>query len=475
MGKAQTENGKLSFWVKFGYGALEGSGTSIWILVYLFLMYFLTDVVKINPVVAGSVLMIATLWDALSGFIIGIISDRSKSKWGRRRPFLLAASVPFGITTWLLFTDFQLGSTLNTVYFICMVILFFTFFTMQNVPYSALGAEMTQDYNERMSLVSYRMEWGQVLGIVAAALPLLMAEMFTEMFGSPREGWSAMGAVFGFCSIFPILFTWRMTRGYERHPEKTEIGLKDIRFVLINNRTFRYTIGVWAFSIIGLTFFTSTSIYFFTYVMGFNEEQSSTAFAALFIVGVFYIPIINIVSKKFGKNWGFIFFGSFCVLMSALVGIWITAETSILFWVILVTSLSVTSVLPYMIGWAMITDVSEVDELLTGQRREGLYFGIMAFIQKLATALVLQVIGVTLAWVGYVPEVAQTTKTLWAIKILMYEASALFFFLAIVVAFLMPMTKKKHKTLIEILKLKKGNKEYDPSEIRDLVSSDSVI
>jgi len=464
------KNGKLPFLVKLGYGGIEGSCTSIWILVYLYMLFFLTDVVKINPAVAGSILMIATIWDAISGLGIGIFSDRVKSKWGRRRPFLLVAAIPFGVSSWLLFTDFQLGPTLNIVYFIGMVILFFTFLSMLNVPYSALGAEMTQSYTERMSLVSYRMGWGQFLGLFAAALPLIMVEFFSETFGSTTFGWSAMAACFGVFVIFPVLLTWRTTRGYELFPETPDFKLSDVYNVILHNRSFRYMIGIWTFGIGATILMASMLVYHMRYIMGFDDEKTGLAFTVMFIVGLLYIPLINKVVKKIGKQMGFIVFALFWGLINGGLLIMVSGpENEILFWIVNVTGFAMSSVLVYLMGWAMIPDITEVDELITGQRREGLFFGIMAFIQKLASAATVQIIGLILAWVGYQPDVVQTEEAQWGIRMLISEGPVILLAIAIILAYFMPMTREKHRALRDILKLKKENKEYDMEPVKNLL------
>ena len=461
----KSSNGKLPFRIKLGYGSAEGAGSSSWNLIYIFLLYFLTDAVGINPALAGSILMIATLWDAFTDPFIGIISDNLKSQRGRRRPFLLIAALPFGITLWLLFTDFHLGFA----YHVAMVVLFFTFFTMMNVPYQALGAEMTQDYNERMSLVTFRSWWMQVFTLASASLPMVFVQVFGEALGSISAGWSAMAAVFGAISILLILLTWRTTRGYELFPENTGFKLRDIYDVIRQNRTFRYTLGIWTFSIIALNFVVSTALYFFTYVMGFGESMSGMAFGVLIAASLIYLPIIDYVAKKKSKRIAFIIFAAFWGVLSVVLGLTITGpEDSTIFWIGLVTSGAVSACMVYQLGWAMIPDVTEVDELMSGQRREGLYFGVMAFIQKIASALAFQVIGIIMAWVGYQPAVTQTPETLLGIRMLMYEAPVLFLIIAIVIAYFLPMTRDKHQALCEILKLKKERKEYDITPIKDL-------
>ena len=456
---------KLSFGTKLGYGGAEGGCSGSWNLIYMFLLYFLTDVVGINPALAGSVLMIATLWDAFTDPAIGIISDNLKSKWGRRRPFLLIAALPFGITTWLMFTDFNLGFG----YYAVMAILFFTFFTMVNVPYSAMGAEMSQDYNERMSLVTFRSWWMQVSTLFASALPFYLAGIFGAKFGSMKAGWSAMAAVFGVIATLCILLTWRTTRGHELFPETTGFKFKDIVDVVRHNRTFRFTLGIWTFSIIALNFVISTAIYYFTHVMVFGESMTGMVFGILILASLIYLPVIDYVARKKGKRTAFIIFASIWGVGSILTGILVAGpEDAMVFWINIFTSGAISACMVYMLGWAMIPDVTEVDELISGQRREGLYFGVMAFIQKVASAVTLQVIGLIMAWIGYQPDVTQTSETLLGIRSLMFGAPVVFLILGIIVAYYMPMTRKKHQILCDCLKLKKENKEYDVTPIKDL-------
>jgi GPH family glycoside/pentoside/hexuronide:cation symporter len=229
-----TKREKLTFGVKLGYGAAEGGLTSTFNLVYFFLLFFLTDIVGINPALAGTVLMVATLFDAITDPAIGIFSDNLKWKWGRRRPLILIAALPFGLTTWLMFTDFQLGSG-SLIYFIVISALMFFFLTLISVPYQALGAEITRDYNERTSLGSFRSGWSVLLTLFSLSVPLILVEYFAEEYGSARLGWSVAGAVFAVIASLLVLVTWRTTRGHEKPltSEKTGFKLKDV-FSVIN-------------------------------------------------------------------------------------------------------------------------------------------------------------------------------------------------------------------------------------------------
>jgi sugar (glycoside-pentoside-hexuronide) transporter len=467
-GMRNTETNSLPFKVKFWYGGAEGAGAMIWILFYLFFMFFLTDVVKLDPALAGFILMLATTWDAASSILVGVWSDKSTSRWGRRRPFILGASVPFGVIAWLLFTDFGLGPVWVAVYFCAMVVLFFTSYSVIYVPYSSLAGEMTQDYDERMSLVSYRMGWGQVFGIAAASLPLILAEFLTGVLGSPRAGWSTMAAGFGLLTIPLILVTWRSTRGYELFPEETGVSLRDIIDAAFQNRSFRYTLAIWTASIVATNVGGAMAVYFFKYRMGFDEATSSLALFLIFTCGLLWIPVINAVSSRYGKRWACIIFSCSSVVIYSGVMIWVGPETEILFWILLVGG-SYGTLLAFILGLSMIPDVVEVDEFKTGYRREGLYFGLASLIQKVASALALWVIGIILSWVGYVPEAEQTSTALWGIRILYCEGVAFFLVIAVVAAYLLPLTREKHTALREAIEKKKSGAAYDTAAFHDIL------
>jgi sugar (glycoside-pentoside-hexuronide) transporter len=440
----------------------------IWILFYLFFMFFLTDVVKLDPALAGFILMLATIWDAASSIIVGIWSDSSTSRWGRRRPFLLGAAVPFGIISWLLFTDFGLGPVWIGAYFCVMVILFFTSYSVIYVPYSSLAGEMTQDYDERMNLVSYRMGWGQVFGIAAASLPLVLAEFLTGVLGSQRAGWSMMAAGFGLTTIPLILISWRSTRGYELFPEETNVKLRDIIYGAFSNRSFRYTLVIWTASIVATNVAGAMAVYFFKYRMRFDEEKSSLALFLIFSFGLLWIPVINAVSSRYGKRWACIIFSCCSAVMYGGVMIWVGPETEALFWIILIGG-SYGTLLAFILGLSMIPDVVEVDEFKTGYRREGLYFGLTALVQKIASALALWVVGVVLSWVGYVPDVEQTITALWGIRILYCEGVAFFLIIAIAAAYFLPLTREKHTVLREAIERKKNGAAYDTAAFHDVL------
>lgn len=470
---------RLPVWLKFSYGAAEGSNTLGWTMFYLYYLFFLTDVVGLSPKFAGVIMMIATLWDAFTDPAVGIWSDRTRSRLGRRRSFMLFMSVPYGITLWLVFTDWGLSPLMTNLYFIGATLLFFFGFTCLNIPYTSLAAEMTQDYDERTSLISYRAGWSQVFSIVAAALPPILVSYFSGRFGTgigekDPVGWSVTTGLFAAFMVFPILWTWRATRGYELFPEETKISFKDIFHGALKNRPFRYIIGIVALSGMALNVAGAVMLYFMIYWMGFDKDQQSLAFAFLFGCTILWIPLVNMVSAKLEKRWAFIIFIGLWMLVQGIGGILVQPGQMVFFYILAVLA-SGGVIAVTMINWMMIPDAVEVDEFKTGQRREGLYFGLTCFIGKTASAIGLLMTGYILEWVGYVAAdptaltIHQTPETILGIRLIWSEATAAILVISIVIAFLLPMTRQKHRALIEAIRLKKEGKPYDTTAFKDII------
>jgi len=439
------QTGTLPFGVKLGYGGAESAGSLIWTVFYTYFLFYLTDVVKMDPGMAGVVMMVGSFWQAAFTPLAGVFSDTRRWRWGRRRPFLLAVAAPYGIISWLLFTDLGLSSTWTAVYVLTTVILYFTAYVLIDVPYTALAAEMTQDYDERTSLVTYRTAWSQVMTIIGAAVPLALAGALASQLGSQRAGWSVMAAVLGVVAAVPVLLTWRVTRGYELFPEKTQVAWRDIFGGALRNRTFRYTMGIYAAGYTAINLLMAVAVYFLTYVMHYGDNMTSLALFVWVVAGTAWLPLINLVTRRWGKRFALAAFMALWVVSMAAM-LLVGPHTVVLFWALILIS-PAGAVAATMLSWAMIPDCTEIDEFKTGQRREGLYYGIATFAQQTAVAVALLFTGVFLSWIGYAPDVPQSHSALLGIRLLFAFGTALFAVVTLVLAIRLPLTREKHAAL----------------------------
>lgn len=234
-----------------------------------------------------------------------------------------------------------------------------------------------------------------------------------------------MAGIFGFCTVLPILITWRTTKGRELHPETVSVKLRDIITGPLHNRTFLFTTGVYALGSIGMSTVAAVMVCYMKYYMVMGETMQSVSFLLLFACSIFWSPVVDKVSRKYGKRESFILFLGIWAVVMAVSGPLLKPDmTTVFFAMMVIASGGVISI--SMTGWAMIPDAIEVDEFKTGQRREGLYVGIILFSRKASVALVLWLIGITLQKVGYVPDAVQTPAALMGIRILFSEGTAFF-------------------------------------------------
>ncbi len=234
---------KLPVSQKIGYG-FGDIGSNIFIVTTgMFLLFYLTNVLHIEPAIAGLVLLIPKLWDVISDPVMGGISDITHSKWGRRRPYLLYASLPFGIMVWLLFIAPPISTQTGIALWVGgLFALSCTAFTVYNIPYSSMVAEMTDDYNERMSVTSFRMV-GAIVGVLLAgglAMPLV------EMGGGGEAGFKFMGLILGgLITLFSLAGFYGTRRVRTLPPAKEQIGIKEQIKVAFKNTPFKRLAGTY--------------------------------------------------------------------------------------------------------------------------------------------------------------------------------------------------------------------------------------
>ena len=454
---------RLPLRVKLGYGGGEWANSVVWTLFYALFLYFLTDVVGIGAGTAGLIMMVGTLWSAVFQPLVGVWSDRVRSSKGRRRPFLIAVALPYGVASWLLFTDWGLGTAGTVAYMVVAVLFYFTCLALFYVPYGALAAELTSGYDERTSLNTFRTLFAQVGALVGAAAPLALNDVLGNLLGSERAGWSAAAAIMGAVSTLGILWTWRATRGREHHLEAAAVRLRDV-FDTLRNRSFRFLLVAYVLGWAPLNVIGAVSIYFAVYRMGYSEDYASLVMLTWFLAGVAWLPLVAWMSKRYGKRTTYIVF---TLTWAAIQCLFLLPgrEDVVLFWIAIVLS-SAGSMAVAVTGWSMLADVTDIDELLSGQRREGMYYGVIAFAQTATAALVVWLAGLVLELVGYRADAVQTTTAMWGIRLLMSVGAAVWLVPGAVFCWLMPLTKRRHEAVLAAIEARKAGEPWETDEVR---------
>jgi len=439
---------KLSLWTKIGYaigdfGPAVGPGT----IIPFFFLFFLTDVVRLNPSLAGLVLLIGKIWDAVNDPLFGLLSDRTRTRWGRRRVYLLFGAIPFGLSFFLLWvTPPWQDPFLLFAYFVVLYIIFDTAFTAVGVAYHALIPEMTLDYDERTSLVGYQMIVSIGGGLLGAILPL----MIVGLFPTKPIGYAAMGAIMGASFALLLFPAFAVARERKEFQARAALpSLESLRYVL-RNRAFRYVMGLDILSWLAVDILSAVFIYYLKYWIGMSESTASLVLGVILGSALLFLPLFVKLANRIEKKWSFVAGMSTWALIQMTI-FFVPQGATTLIW-ILAALVGIGVSTAHVMPSSMRPDVLEVDELDSGSRQEGVYAGVAVFIRKLSTSLALFLIGVMLDWSGYVPQAVQPESALWTMRIIMGPIPATLLVIAIIIACFYPLTREKHKAIREELK-----------------------
>ncbi len=460
---------KLTFQEKLAYGAGD-LGTSITTnLLSFFLLFFFTNVAGLEPALAGLVLLIGKIWDAINDPMVGVLSDRTKSKMGRRLPWMIYAAIPFGLS---FLAQWLVPSTDKMVlfwYYVIVGIVFNTFFTAVNLPYTALTPEITQDYNERTSLNSFRFTFS----IGGSILSLFLAQLIFAFFKDPaRQNGTcdtggtqylvlgAVCAIISSVSIYWCVFgikTRAIASDRQRlHNESLDVH-EELSFIeqlkiVFSNRPFLYVIGIYFCSWLSLQITASIIPYFVVNWMKMQESDFILVTIAVQGTALVMLSVWSTVSKRFGKKAAY-FMGS---------GIWIIAQAGLFFLqegqVGLLYTLAIMAgcgiSTAYLIPWSMIPDVTDLDELETGQRREGIFYAFMVLLQKFGLAAGLFLLGLGLSWAKFQekipcqPSPVQPDSALFAIRLAIGPLPTIALTIGLVLAYFYPITREVHAEIL---------------------------
>jgi GPH family glycoside/pentoside/hexuronide:cation symporter len=337
-------------------------------------------------------------WDYINDPIIGYIADRTRTRWGRRKPYLIFGFIPFGISFAMLWwrPPFESQWAL-TAYYAIAYFFYDGILTLVSMPFMALTPDLTQDYDERTSLTSYRMAFSLIGGLVAFVVPLMM---IGTMRPENADKVFRMGIIFGAASALPLLFTIFGTHEKEEYAEQQQPSLRESINAVRNNRPFWFATGIFLFTWTAVEMIQNMLLLFLKYRMKLEAESDLVA-GAVFITAIIVLPFWVWVSQKTDKRksyiWGMIFF-------SAVMMVLIFLDPSLGFPVTLALAsfagIGVSAV--HVLTWAIIPDAVEADELQSGARHEGMFYALVSLLKKVASSIAIPLTLLVLGWSGYI-------------------------------------------------------------------------
>lgn len=528
---------RLSFTTKLAFGLGDvGAAVTTNVLVF-FLLYFLTEVAHLPPGLAGSILLVGKISDAINDPIIGVLTDRTRTPWGRRLPWIAWGIVPFCLLFLAQWWVPPFGTAGLVAYYILVAVLFNLAYTAVNLPYTALTPDLTQDYHERTSLNSVRFTFS----IGGSILSLLLATLVFKHFTEPSQQYWVLGWVTAALALCPTLWCclglrergklpllpdrhrhglgWILTGGAaialilggvaiggghtfraillglgaalsgmgawiflngrpEPHllqPMNTNgdrpdaatphLSWREQWRILIANRPFLYVIALYLCSWLAVQLTASIMPYFVIHVLGLPADRFPLVALAVQGTALLLLFVGSALSRRWDKKTVY-FLG---------VGIWMIAQGGLFFLPpdrpVLLYTLAIMAgcgvSVSYLIPWSMLPDVVDLDELRSGQRREGMFYALMVLLQKMALALGLFVVGQALGWAGFQEGAAvQPASALRAIRWAIGPLPTIFLVLGVLVAIRYPLTQAVHQNILLQLQIRREQQEDrpDPNE-----------
>ncbi len=438
------------FKVLFGTGDLTTNSFQAVILFYQ--LFFLTDVAGLRPGLAAWAIALGRVWDAFNDPLFGILSDRIRSPIGRRRVVLLFGAVPLGISFMLMWLVPDTSEAYLAIYYTLTFILFDTCYTAIHVSYNALTPAVTRDYDERSSLNGYRMFFG--LGGSLAAV--ILATVLGETVADQQELFRLLGIGLGVLNIVPPLIVFAITGAYRSQAEAAPLPPWRSISETVRNFAFQMLMGLYLLSWTTASIMAAVLIYFANYYL---ERPDLANYYVLAAQGaaILFIPLVVFMAQKLDKRRTFMAnCGSWIVLLVLLFFVG-PEQPGLVFVLAALAGLGIATV--YVIPWAMIPDIIEDDEVATGRRREGSYYALVSFFQKLGTGAALWVMGQVLEAAGYLTPAAGTAlptqpdPAVLAIRLFMSLIPALLLAVAIWFASRYPISREKHHALLAQLEL----------------------
>lgn len=469
---ATQDKGRQSFWTKLVYGTGDWSTASFGTLRQLFYAIFLTDVVGLEPRLASVAALIGILWDAINDPIVGTITDRVRTRWGRRRPFLLFFAIPFGLSFLLFWWAPPVEDQLVLAGLVCIAFMLAdTMQTLVSVPFMSLLPEIAPDYDERTTLTGFRMFFNLFASLTTAVAAPAIVDAVLASGGTQQQGYTLVASLFGGLAAIPFLLIFAVVRERPRTMEQQQLQRETTFMTAVrtawSNIPFRFATTIYMLNWITFDLVGLCLPFFLTYWVASGNllekalglPLESTVFALLLVTSIIVLPFWIWLARRMSKRSAYIIGMSFWAIVQLLIfSIQPGQITFILFLAVLAgISVSTAHVLPD----AMFPDVIEWDELRTRRRQEGVYYGVMSFVRKMTGALAIFIALQVLGWFGYQspPEGAtffqQAPNTLTAIRYLIGPFGAVLLFSAIAMAWFYPLTRERHARIRRLLARRK--------------------
>ena len=455
---------KLTVKEKLGYASASAGDAIAYTASGTFLMFFLTTVAKISPETAGVITAIGAVWNAAINPVIGHYADMVRTRFGRRRPMMTVFSIVLAVAFFLLFTNVPIGPGVKPFYYGLMLMLYWTGYTGFFVPYLALGADYTSNYEERTVLRLYASLFNMGGSMLSMILPTLFVSFLEGLGLATDRAWSVSGLVLGLVSAGSILITV-MACGRKDPPcppsdEASQVSRKfrPIKILkeyasLFQLKPIRYLVAASVLSLIGYSMLLAAMMYFFTYDLGLSSSASSALLISRALTGALLIPVTGAISRRIDKKWTLVLaYGLGVCVLAMLRVIGVSGASGALGIAAYILGIVLLTAIYWQLIPSMYYDICEYDLWKTGRERQATIVSLQGLVEAVAVGLGSLILGIVLGAAGFdeAAAVQPETAITWIRNCTMVIPSV-FYVIAMFILSRHPLDRKEYNRILEDL------------------------
>jgi glycoside/pentoside/hexuronide:cation symporter, GPH family len=452
-------SGKLTRKTLISYSMGSFIETSIYGFCGLYLLNFYTDIVHLSPKLIGYALSFRFFIDAISDPILGYFSDKTHSRLGRRRPYFFPGAIVGIVSFYLLLTP-PIDWSEYSIFFYLLITssVLFTSLTVFGIPYFALSWELTSDYNERTRISSYRRFFEAFAEIFSNLLiPVILALSITG-YTEEVNCYPVAALSIGFIAFISVTVTFFGTSEYDSKHSSTNYSFQDGLKLATRNKPFLILLITFTFVAVADRLCMALLFYLLEFLHGVPKKDAVSLFLAFFAGSLISSGFWMYLAKYIGKKQGYI---AAIIFWGIAFGSFAAYNWSLLFLHIVIFFMGVASSGVLTLPGAIIPDVIELDQIRTGQRREGIYAGIAKFFWKMGTSTTFLVIGYLLTWIGYEGGTVPSESTIQGLRFIFIGGPIILLILAVILFLKYPINQNMY---IKIQRIANKRNQRNKSE-----------
>ena len=453
---------------KIGYGFGDMASSMFWKLFGSYLMIFYTDVFGLPAAVVGTLFLVTRVWDSAFDPIVGVVADRTHSRWGKFRPYLLFLAIPFSVIGVLTFVTPPFGDNGKLVYAYVTYSLMMMVYSAINVPYASLLGVMSDNPKERNTLSTYRMAFAYIGSFIALLLFMPMVNFWSghsKEIAAQQQGWTLAVAVIAVMSALLFIGCFALTRERVKALHEKQAPLKEDLKDLWKNRPWWILLGAGVAALVFNSIRDGATVYYFKYFIVEEDFQTISFFGVSFVLSGLYLSVGQIaniagvilaapVSNRIGKKQTYMGSMAIATVLSILFFWFDKDNLALIFTFQILISICAGSIFPLL--WSMYADCTDYSELKTGNRATGLIFSSSSMSQKFGWAIGSALTGWLLSYFGFVANEVQQAEAIQGIKMFMSFLPAAGTLLSIVFISMYPLSEKKMLEISAALKSRRA-------------------